>query len=396
MATFQSIRELTRALHQGSKLLFDMFQKRKTISIGYDDALDTLDGDENRLRYLIDYGVIEQAGDTLELGDAYQRFFEEVLAVNEDIKVASVKTYIDSLKLKIDSFLAAESNRKPQFLRDIRHVFRSIGNATHRNVIDLKRNVDDTYKQEPNFKIKELRLKDFDEKCRHIGELIRQTERLIDEQQIFFSTSMDIAMRQTVSEVKDSLKESAHGLIAIKAQIIDYLNRIEYQSRMVKKVRQLKYLRDQYMIEESSNIGELMSGVNDLWMEKRPRYATKVSLDFLRNDDSALDILSDVRRRLDKKNIIKSKLAEKIAPEYLEERKETSGAVNHKEMMSAFPAQSGDLFSYVWNYSFSTAVSEEIRLVVFLQLASQYGDQLDITDSTATKDKYEYPLIYAR
>lgn len=396
MATFQSIKELTRVLHRGSRLLFDMFQKRKTVAIRYEDALETLDGDENRLRQLIDFGVVVRVGDALELEDAYQRFFEEVLAVNEDINVASVKTYIDSLKLKINSYLAAESNRKPLFAREIRHVFRSINTATHRNVIDLKRNIDDTYKQEPNFKIKELRLKDFDEKCRHIGELIRQTERVIDEQTIFFSTSMDIGMRQTVSEVKEGLKESAHGLIAIKAQIIDYLNRIEYQSRMVKKVRQLKHLRDQYMIGESTNIREVMAKTNDLWMEKRPRYSTKVSLDFLRNDDSALDILSDVRRRLNKKSVIKSRLAERIASEYLEEQIETNNAVNHKEIIDAFTAQSGDLFTYVWNYSFSVDVDKEMRLVIFLQLASQYGDQLEITDTTATKDNYEYPLIYAR
>lgn len=143
----------------------------------------------------------------LELDDAYQRFFEDVLAVNEDINISSVKMYIDKLNLSISSYLAAENNaRRESFLREIRHTFRSIDNATRRNVIDLKRNVDDTYKQEPNFKIKELRLKDFDEKARLIGELIRQTERVIDEQTIFFSSAADYGLKQTVSEVRDGLR----------------------------------------------------------------------------------------------------------------------------------------------------------------------------------------------
>ena len=42
MATFRSIKELTRALQQGSKLLSNMFLQRKTIAVKYDDALDTL------------------------------------------------------------------------------------------------------------------------------------------------------------------------------------------------------------------------------------------------------------------------------------------------------------------------------------------------------------------
>lgn len=396
MATFQSIRELTRALYQGSRLLFDMFQKRNTVPIGYDDALEVLDGDEKKLQYLISFGVIEQVGDTLELDDAYQKFFEEVLAVNEDINVASVKAYIDKLNLKINTWLAAESNRRPQLMRDIRHIFRSINNATHRGVIDLSRNVDNTYKQEPNFKIKELRLKDFDEKGRQIRQLIRQTERLIDEQTIFFSKAMDIDMRQTVAAVKEGLNDADHGLIKIQAQIIDYLNRIEYQNRIVKHIRQLKYLRDQYLVGEHTNIKAVAGDINDVWMEKRTHYSTRVSVPFLRNSDAALGILSDVRRRLNKKTTIKSRLAGRIDKHYLEEQTQASDAINHQQVMDAFTAQSDNLFSFIYNYRFGHPVDEEQRLVIFLQLASQYADTLEFTTETRISGKYEYPLIYAR
>ena len=374
-----------------------MFLQRKTIAVKYDDALETLDGDENKLKLLITYGVIVQTGDSLELDDAYQRFFEEVLSVNEDINISSVKMYIDKLNLGINSYLAAENNtRREGFLREIRHTFKSIDNATRRNVIDLKRNVDDTYKQEPNFKIKELRLKDFDEKARLIGELIHQTERVMDEQTIFFSTAADYGLKQTVSEVREGLRESAHGLIAVTAQIIDYLNRIEYQSRLVKRVRQLKYLRDQFMIEQATNVKELMAQTDAVWMERQPKYITRVSLDFLHNEDTALDILDNIRRRLSKKANIKSRLAEKIDISYLEEQTETTRAFNHQELLNGFLAQSSDLFYYVWNYSFTDSLDKELRLVLFLQMASQYPDQIHYTDEIKTIDNIEYPIIYPR
>lgn len=388
---------MTRALQQGSKLLSNMFLQRKTIAVKYDDALETLDGDENKLKLLITYGVIVKTGDSLELDDAYQRFFEEVLSVNEDINISSVKMYIDKLNLGINSYLAAENNtRREGFLREIRHTFKSIDNATRRNVIDLKRNVDDTYKQEPNFKIKELRLKDFDEKARLIGELIHQTERVMDEQTIFFSTAADYGLKQTVSEVREGLRESAHGLIAVTAQIIDYLNRIEYQSRLVKRVRQLKYLRDQFMIEQATNVKELMAQTDAVWMERQPKYITRVSLDFLHNEDTALDILDNIRRRLSKKANIKSRLAEKIDISYLEEQTETTRAFNHQELLNGFLAQSSDLFYYVWNYSFTDSLDKELRLVLFLQMASQYPDQMHYTDEIKTIDNIEYPIIYPR
>lgn len=397
MATFRSIKELTRALQQGSKLLSNMFLQRKTVAVKYDDALETLDGDENKLKHLIAYGVIQQTGDTLELDDAYQRFFEEVLAVNEDINISTVKMYIDKLNLSINSYLAAENNtRREGFIREIRQTFKSIDNTTHRNVVDLKRNVDDTYKQEPNFKIKELRLKDFDEKARLIGELIHQTERVMDEQAIFFSSASDYGLKQVVCEVRDGLRESAHGLIAVTAQIIDYLNRIEYQSRLVKRVRHLKYLRDQFMIEQATNIRELMSKTNGVWLEKQPKYMTRVSLDFLRNADAALDILDNIRQRLKKKTNVKSRLAGKIDTNYLTEQTETTRAFNHRELLNGFMAQSSDLFYYLWNYAFEESLDKELRLVLFLQMASQYPDQMHYTTESKIFDNIEYPVIYPR
>ena len=398
MPTFNSIKELTRALQQGTKLLNDMFIKRKTVSVQFDDAVETLEGDENKLKYLINYGVIVQSGDTLELDDAYQRFFEEVLAVNEDINVASVQTFISKLNLAINSYLATDSPaRRIQLLKDIRHTFKSIENATRRNVVDLKRNVEQTYKQEPDFKIKELRLKDFDEKAKLIDELIKQTEKVMDVETIFFANaSTDIGLKQTVSEVKEGLHESAHSLIAISSQIIDYLNRIEYQSKLVKKIRKLKYLKDQFMIEESTDIKVLLNATDDLWMEKQPKYITRVSLDFLRNDDQALDILQNIRKRLSKKTTVKVRLADKIDDAYLTEKQETSRIFNHAEIMNAFFAQGKDLFNFIWEYEFSVPADSEMRLVLFLQLASQYDTQLRYTSEIKSFNNIDYPLIYSK
>ena len=396
MPTFQSLRDLIRGLQQGEKLLNDMFQKRKTVAVNYEEALETLGGDENRLTRLIKYGVIEQTGDSLELSDVYLRFFEEVLSANEIINIAFVKTYIDKLNLDISSYLVEENKaRKEKIAREIRYTFKRIENTTRNNVKDLKHKVDDTYKQEPNFKIKELRLKDFDEKAKHIGELIHQTELLIDKQSIFFA-NMDIGMRQTISEVKDGLRDSAHGLIAITAQIIDYLNRIEYQSRLVKKVRQLKYLKDQFMIEEGTDIKKMLADTNALWMERQPKYITRVSLDFLRNDDAALEILNNIRARFSKKANIKSRLAPGIEKRYLEEQPETSRMFDHQGIINGFLAQGNDLFRYIWLYKFEQETDEESRLVLFLQLASQYNEYLRYTSETKLCGNFEYPIIYPK
>ena len=74
MANFQNIKDLIRTLSQGQKLLFDMFRKRRTVPVKYDDAVETLDGNENILLRMIKFGVIVQSGNNLELEDSYQEF----------------------------------------------------------------------------------------------------------------------------------------------------------------------------------------------------------------------------------------------------------------------------------------------------------------------------------
>lgn len=401
METFRDLRELIRWLGRGQTLIADMFSKRKTIAIRYDDAVETLDGNEQILQYLIRHGVIIQNAESLELDDAYQTFFENVLDINEDINVASVEQYVKTLKLNINSWLATDSDkRKAQFMRAIRHTFRNIDLVTRKNVIDLKRNIDITFKQEPDFKVKKLRLNDFDEKRQQIVSLISETNKIIDQQTIFFKTAMDVDLMMTVNDVRMGLRETTHGLIAIGAQIIDYLNRIDYQSRIVRKIRQLKYMRDQQMLADSTDIEQVLGAVNDVWMEPRNRYRTFVSLDFLRNEDSAIDILQHVRRRLSKKTIIRSRLAGKIDDNYLHTATDVQHIFNHRELINSFLAQSADLFTFIWNYPFQTKTTAEERLVLFLQLASQYDRNERFEQQTETvaigNRTILYPVIYPK
>ncbi len=397
MTNFENIRELIRAFSRGERLLTDMFSKRKTVPIHYDEALEVLDDDQERLEYLIRYGIIVRTGDTLELEETYEKFFEEVLAINEDISIGIVKDYIQKLQSNINYYLSSDNpSRKQGYLREVRRVFMKISYLVVRSAVDLRRNVDETYKQEPEYKIKKIRLREFDECSKVIRQFIRETEKIMTDQTIFFATAMDVDMKQTIVEVQKSLHETAHDLIDISSQIIIYLNKIEYQSKVVKKIRQLKYMRDQFMIRESTDIETVLSGKNPVFMESRPKYTTKISLDFMRNSDAALALLKSVQGRHKNKTNLSSKLSGKIDSSFLHPQEEICKSFNHKEIMNAFLAQGADLFEFVWNYQFQMETGKEERLVLFIQLASQFDEQLRYTAQSNTKENVEYPIIYPR
>ena len=95
----------------------------------------------------------------------------------------------------------------------LRRCLKNIAMVTVRNVIDLKRNIDNTYKNEPNYPIKLAKLKNLDEKRKNIALLINRSEDIIENQQpVFFKVAMDTQMRTVVCDVKLQLNDAYHNL----------------------------------------------------------------------------------------------------------------------------------------------------------------------------------------
>ena len=342
MSTFRSIEELVKSLDREKELLKEMFAKRKSLSFRYDYALEMTEYKEERIRYLIDYGVIRDTGDFLEMEDIYLKFFEDVLEVNEEINVSFVQDYLTRLNENIDYYLKENNEqRKYNYQREVKRCLKNIALTTVRNVMDLKRNMDNTYKNEPNYKIKKTKLVRLDEKRNNIALLIRKSEELIDYgQPVFFRVAMDVQMRNVVSDVKLQLNDSYHNLIEIQKQIIHYLNLIDYQNRIFEKVKKLKYLKDQFLLEEHTSIRSVAAQKNPVWMEPQVGYRIKLSIDNLRTSDEAFQILKKLvaRQRNSPKGM--KQLADAIPEGYLDGQSQMIDTVNLQEVHNSFMASS--------------------------------------------------------
>lgn len=393
MAAFRNIDELIRTLDREKLLLKEMFEKRKALSYRQEDALSLLDYKLERLKHLIDSGVILSNGDFLELEEVYLKFFEDVLQVNEQIDVASVAQIISQLKDTIEYYLKENNEeRRRGYLREARYQLRNIGLRAIRSVIDLKRNVDNTYKNEPNFQIKKAKLEKLDQKRYSIKTLIDSTERLIDkEESTFFSAAMDVQMRNIITDVRTELIESAHNLIEIERQIINYLNLIDKQNKFIGKIRKIKYLKDQFTITDSTDILNLLSRRNPVWIVPQVGYRIKPSLDYLRTSDEAPSLLSQLS--LKNRDIV-SIGAPAIPQEYLNNEAQTIESIDHTGIKNSFLAQSNDLHTFIFRYDFHRDVSLMDRMLLFCQIAAEFSDQMDFTGEMVLRDDYKYMTIY--
>lgn len=393
---FRSIEELTKTLSREQRLLSEMFEKRKLMKFSLGLAIDLVGGNESRLRKLIDYGVLVESGNTVEIESDYLNFFEEVLNVNEEISVLSVQECINTLKEYIGYFLQeTNANRKAGYQDNVRQLLKKTGFRTLKNVVDLKRNMDNTYKQEPNYVIKKKKLQNLDEKSQSIRTMIRECEKLMDNEHAFFIMANDPHMAKTCSDVKHDFVEAYHALMEIDRQIISYINQIDQQNRLYKKIRKLKYLQDQLLIKTETNLVSVLEERNPLWMESRQYNKIRLSLEMLRENDQVVKLL----RRIAERNGIRKTTrteAEPLTEEDLQDHIQQLKEVDSAEVWNAFLASSYNLFDFILRYDYQVKRSIEEHATLFCQLVILHPDECRMTGEYATYQDIEYPVIYAK
>ena len=396
LAHFRTIEELTKTLSREQRLLSEMFEKRKLMKFSQGIALQLVGGNEARLKKLVDYGVIVETGNTVEIESDYLNFFEEVLNVNEEISVLSVQECINTLKEFIGYFLQeTNAHRKADYQDCVRKLLKKTGFRTLKNVVDLKRNMDHTYKQEPNYIIKKKKLENLDEKSHSIRAMIRECEKLMDHEHAFFLMANDPHMSKTCSDVRHDFIEAYHALMEIDRQIIVYINQIDQQNQLYKKIRKLKYLQDQLLIKSNTNLVQVLEEKNPLWMESRQYNRIRLSLEKLRDDEQIVRILRRIAQRNGVRQLARTE-ADPLTDEDLKLHVQRVNEVDPAEVWNAFSASSYNLFDFILRYGYKTKRDIADHATLFCQLVILHPDECKMTGKYATYQNIEYPIIYAK
>ena len=395
MFTFTSIKELINTLSWSRELLAEMFEKRKSFAYKYDHAVELID--EAKLETIIELEVIRKDGSFLELDDRFLQFFEQILDVNEEINTATVHENIRSLKQNINYYLQEGSaNRKNGYLKAIKAVLRKIGQMTIRNIVDLNRNIENTFKTEPTYKVKIAKLENYDQKRKDIKVLITQTQRLLNGEELtFFKVAPDEELQRIMTRLRLQLGEAHHNLIETQKQIIDYLNQIKYQSQVLEKLRQIKYLKDQFELKDQTDFVQALAHCNDLFFEPRRVSRLKLSLDRLQEDEVYNSLLKVSRRMIS--GIKPSRpLADEIADDYLETAAEYEIFIDPEEVKNSFFASGDHLFNFLQHYRYPKEITFAEKVTLYCQILSLHEEECVLTGGYGECENVEYAIVYPR
>jgi hypothetical protein len=395
MAGFHNIKELINTLAWSKELLVEMFEKRKSFIYKYDHALELLE--EERIETLINKGIIRHNGGYLEMDDQFQQFFEQVLEVNEDINTSYINDNIHQVKQHINFYLQENNeNRKYAYLKMVKSALRKIGRITLRNIIDLNRNIENAFKAEPNYTIKITKLESFDEKRRLIYNLIEQTDLLVtEEEKTFFVSALDDELKQLVTQLRRQLTEARHNLIETQKQIIEYLNQVKYHSRVIEKIKQVKYLKDQFELKYKTNLPSILLNVHPVLFEPKPTYGLRLSLDELQRDDARM-VIEKVAARLKLNKGKGLPVADKISEEQLLVETEDEIFINLEEIKQGFIASGHHLYNFIMNYRYPREVSFDEKITIFCQMVGMYENEFEVMDEYKTDNEVEYAVVKPR
>ncbi|WP_288324358.1 hypothetical protein [uncultured Phocaeicola sp.] len=405
MYIFRSIYEIINTVSTAKTLLTEMFEKRKTVSFRYIDALELLKDDENRLKILIEKEVIHQNGNFLELDVRFLDFFETLLEANEEIDTATIDENIEYLHELMDYYLKEKiQSRKESYVRNIKLTFQKIARVTIRNIMNLQNSIDNTFKHEPTYQIKIAKLKNLDKKRINIQSLIDSTEHLIlHEERLFFQQATDEELGRILLELRQELQLSAHSLIRAQQDIINYLNQIKNQVILVEKIRKVKYLQDQFELRARSNLAEVMESEHSILLEGSAQTSFKLSPEYLASDEVRPIILRILSNQKTRERIRKNE-AGAFSEEDMEAQAMYEEVVNLEEVVKNFlqagaearwkEEQPQDLFTFLLHYSFQREVNEKECTTLFCQIVSLYEDKFEISDAFGQYKQYEYAKIY--
>ncbi len=368
-----NVKELLSQLYHNRNVIEFLFGKRDSVTVN-----ELLSGDElssEQYQKLVALDILYEHENMVSLNDSVGAMFEDFMEIGE-VAPGFINDFINELKRYIRYYAEGRENR---FLRSIKKYLKRINTAITREIIKLQKNVDDTYKNEGNYKIKLEKLEDYRLKRDSIIEFIKKTEEVIEETRNLFTLTNDLELYGIVAHLKLGLIENLDFLIEIQTDITDYINKIQFQLDVYKKAQRVKEIKDQGQLHYRTNFRELVDQVNPLGFNNVKGPRTKISIDYLFTDDGHI-LCKRVAEKYKITRLMARRMADKLPANFKEIKVEATLKLDTQKLVGRFMTQTKSLFEFLQDYKFPKAIgaiSFEERITLFVEIAMEYEKELD-------------------
>ena len=397
-----NVKELLTQLYYNRNVIEFLFGNRDGITVS--ELMNREDITTEQYQRLIDYEILYEYQSIVSVNDAVIAMFEDFMEIGE-VTPSFINDYINELKRYIKYFSEGRENR---FLRSIKKYLKRINTAITREIIKLQKNVDDTYKNESNYRIKLQKLEDYRSKRDTIIEFIKKTEEIIEETRALFNLTNDLELFSIVTSLKTGLSENLDFLIEIQTDITDYINKIQFQLDVYKKAQQIKEIKDRGELHYKTNFREIVKSINPIGFNNIKAPRTKIPIEFLYTDDGYM-LCARVAEKYKITRLMSRRLAEKMTGNFKDVTIENTLKLDTTTLVDKFLSQNKlNLFEFLVSYKFPKAVgnvSFEERITLFVEIVLEYDKSLDFKyrlnyfeyeDNEQKKKRLGYTVIFPK
>jgi len=399
MALQVNVNDILSQLYQHRTVVEFLFANRDNITVT--ELLNRGEITQEQFSKLKSLDLVYEYENIVSLNDAVVAMFEDFMEIGE-VTPGFINDYINELTRHIRFYQEA---REMRFLRSIKKYLKRINATLTREIIKLQKNVDDTYKNESNYRIKLQKLEDYREKRDTIIEFIKKTSDVVEETRSLFALTNDSELYGIVSALKVSLIENLDFLIEIQTDITDFINKIQFQLDVYVKAQRLKEIKDHGTLHFKTNFNEIVSNINCLRYNGIKTPKTKIAVDFLATDEGHV-LAKRIAEKYKLTRLMVRGLATRMQGNFKEKGLEQQVKLDTEKLVERFMVQTkANLFEYLMDYKFPKAignVSFEDRLSLFVEIAMEYQTKLDFKyrlvnydyeDANKNKKRLAYTLI---
>jgi hypothetical protein len=380
-----NVRELITQLYVHRGTIEYLFGNRDSVTVTELMAQGELS--EEQYKKLLQQEIIYEHQTIVGLNDSVIAMFEDFMEIGE-VTPGVIRDYISELRRYLNYYQEA---REMRFLRSIKKYLKRIGIAITREIIKLQKNIDDTYKNEGNYRIKLQKLEDYRSKRDAIIDFINKSEEIIGEAKGVFNMAADAELFGITNALKASLIENLDYLIEIQTDITDYINKIQFQLDVYKKAQALKEIKDRGELNYKTNFKQVVEAIDAIGFNAVRSPRTKVSVEFLYTDEGHL-ICQRVAEKYKISRLMARKMADKLPGDYKDQRAEAFIKMDTAALVNKFQSQKKNLFEFLQDYKFPKALGElsfDERITLFVEVAMEYEKKLDFK---FTLNYYDYEV----
>jgi hypothetical protein len=396
MFVFNSIKELIETLYKERELIDFLFNKREK-SISYENLLNYLEDNQEKIQNLLEKSILSQTGNSIELDSRIKDFFENFADTTKEINIEYTDYLIKSLNERL--FLFENENKqskKDDYARKIKSSIREIAKNIIKNINIIRNNIEDVYATEKNFKIKLYLLNNFDSKRIALDKLIDEIEHLQRENQqwqFYIKTGADDELFKSIIILRHTINISRRNLIDIQQKILEYLNQIKIQSQLNEKIQKIKALKDKLLLKEMTNFEDIIKSDSSYVFQPTQTFFTKLSIPFLQDENSLPILLKVSYKHLRGKLIKGGEITDEIEEQLLTISERQRYIINLERFKQNFVSTGGNLIDFVLDYDFENQLEFKDKITLFCKVATTYNNEFIITDEYQEYENIEFAVI---